>query len=257
MGKWNADKLKDDKPMFTLGKKAFTQQQFADYLEKNYRSARKADPATTVKAQYAAWQKAEILGYEEKQLERKYPEFKALMQEYHDGILLYEIMTDKVWNKAIKDTAGLREYFAANNLNYVWGERYNAFVYECLNMDVAAKVSALLKNDTVTSKTILAVINKDSELNLRVKTNKYEVDQTNFLKGRKLKVGVNPAYEFEGKVYVIDVEEILPPAPKQLSESKGAATSDYQNYLEKIWLEELLNKHPIKVNTAVLYSLGS
>jgi len=257
IGKWNADKLKEDKAMFTLGKKAFTQQQFADYLEKNYRGVRKGDSKTTVKTQYDAWQKAEILGYEEQQLERKYPEFKALMQEYHDGILLYEIMTDKVWNKAIKDTTGLREFFAANNQNYVWGQRYNAFVYECLNQDVANKVSALLKNDTVTSRTVLGVINKDSELNLRVKTNKYEIEQTNFLKGRQLKMGVNPSFEFEGKIYVVDVEEILPAGPKQLNEAKGAATSDYQNYLEKMWLEELARKHPIKVNTAVLYSLGS
>ena len=256
-GKWTDDKLKENKPMFTLGKQAFTQQQFGDYLEKNYRSTRKSDSKSVVQKQYAAWQNAEILAYEEKQLDRKYPEFKALMQEYHDGILLYEIMTDQVWNKAIKDTTGLRDFFTTNNQNYVWGQRYNAMVYECLNQDVASQVSKLLKNDTISSKTVLGIVNKDSELNLRVRTNKYEVEQTNFLKGRQLTVGVNPAYTFEGKVYVIKVEEILKPGPKQLSEAKGAATSDYQNYLEKMWLEELAKKHPIKVNTVVLYSLGS
>ena len=257
LGKWNADAFTSNKTMFTLGKQTFTQQQFADYLEKNYNKARKGDAQTTVKKQYESWQRGEILAYEEKQLDRKYPEFKALMQEYHDGILLYEIMTDKVWNKAIRDTAGLRVYFEQNASNYQWGQRYNAFVYECRNQEVADQVAKLLKNDTTTSKTVIAVVNKDSELNLRVKTNKYEVEQTNFLKGRELKKGVNPSYTFEGKVYVIDVEEIIAPGPKQLSEAKGAVTSDYQNYLEKLWLEELSKKHPIVVHDAVLYSLGS
>lgn len=256
-GKWKADKLKSDSPMFTLGKKAYGQADFAKYLEKNYRNARGGDNKSIVKKQYAAWQKAEILGYEESRLEQKYPEFKALMQEYHDGILLYEVMTDKVWNKAIKDTTGLKEFFTNNSKNYTWGQRYNCFVYECLNQEVADKVSKLLmKSDTISSKTVIAEINKESELNLRVRTNKFEVEQTNFLKGRNLKKGVNPSYVFDGKVYVVKVDEIIAPGPKLLTESKGAATSDYQNYLEKAWLDELAKKHPIVVNSEVLYSLG-
>lgn len=255
-GLWKATDLKSDKPMFKLGKKVYTQQQFARYLEKSYRNARPAAPAILVKKQYADWQRAEILAYEESLLTSKYPEFKALMQEYHDGILLYEVMTDKVWNKAIRDTAGLRSFFNQNNSNYTWGKRYNAFVYECLNQEIAGKVAALLQNDTISSKTVIAVINKDSELNLRVRTNKFEVEQTPFLKGRDLKAGVNPVYEYEGKFYVVKVDEILQPGPKQLSEAKGAATSDYQNYLEKEWLAELSKKHPIVINYDVLYSLG-
>ena len=257
MGQWNADKLTSNKPMFKLGKKVYTQQQFADYLERNYRNVRSSDNASVIKKQYTAWQNSEIIGYEEMQLERKYPEFKALMQEYHDGILLYEVMTDKVWNKAIKDSSGLRAFFEQNAGKYQWGKRYNAFVYECLNQDVANQVTAMLNSsDTITSKTIIAAVNKSSELNLRVRTNKFEVAQTAFLKDRDLKVGVNPAYTYEGKVYVVKVDEILMPGPKLLSEAKGAATSDYQGYLEKMWLEELAKKHPITVNTAVLYSLG-
>jgi len=224
---------------------------------KNYRNVRAADNASVIKKQYLAWQNAEIIGYEEMQLERKYPEFKALMQEYHDGILLYEVMTDKVWNKAIKDSSGLRAFYEQNSGKYQWGKRYNAFVYECLNQDVANQVTTMLKSsDTITSKTIIGAVNKTSELNLRVRTNKFEVEQTAFLKGQNLNLGVNKSYTYEGKIYVVKVDEILMPGPKLLSEAKGAATSDYQNYLEKMWLEELAKKHPIVVNSAVLYSLG-
>lgn len=256
-GKWNANKLKSDKVMFTLADQKFTQKQFAKYLEKNYRAVRSTDNKTLVEKQFANFQKAEILAYEERQLDRKYPEFKALMKEYHDGILLYEVMTDKVWNKAIKDTAGLRVYFNANNNKYVWGERVNAYVYECSSKEVAVKVANLLKSDTISSKTIIGIINKDSELNLRVRTGKFETATTSYLKNQVIKKGVNPAYQFENKYYVVKVDELLPAGPKLLSESKGAATSDYQTYLEKQWLEEIAKKHPIIVNKQVLYSLGN
>ncbi len=255
-GTWKADGLKSNTAMFTLDKKPFTQKDFASYLQKNYRNYKSMDAKALVQKQYAAWQNAEILAYEESKLDSKYPEFRALMQEYHDGILLYEIMSDKVWNKAIKDTSGLKTFFEANNGNYKWGKRYNAYIYECLNNDIATKVAGMLKSDTISSRTVINKINKDSELNLRVKTGKFEVESTPSLKGHDLKKGVNPAYQFEGKYYIVKVDEILEPTQKTMTEAKGAATSDYQNYLEKEWLAEIAKKHPIVIHEQVLYSLG-
>lgn len=255
-GTWSADKLKTNTAMFTLDKKAFTQKDFASYLQKNFRAYRNMDANTLVKKQYAAWQNSEILAYEESKLDSKYPDFKALMQEYHDGILLYEIMSDKVWNKAIKDTSGLKTFFEGHNANYTWGKRYNAYIYECSNEDISKKVAAMLKNDTISSRTVINTINKDSELNLRVRTGKLEVESTPYLKGHDLKKGVNPAYVFDGKYYIVKVDEILEPTQKTMAEAKGAATSDYQTYLEKEWLTEIAKKHPIVIHEQVLYSLG-
>jgi peptidyl-prolyl cis-trans isomerase SurA len=255
-GTWNADKLKTNTAMFTLDKKAFTQKEFASYLQKNFRAYRNMDANTLVKKQYAAWQNSEILAYEESKLDSKYPDFRALMQEYHDGILLYEIMSDKVWNKAIKDTSGLKTFFEGHNANYTWGKRYNAYIYECSNEDISKKVAAMLKNDTISSRTVINTINKDSELNLRVRTGKFEVESTPYLKGHDLKKGVNPAYVFDGKYYIVKVDEILEPTQKTMAEAKGAATSDYQTYLEKEWLTEIAKKHPIVIHEQVLYSLG-
>lgn len=255
-GKWNANKLKSNKVMFTLANQQFTQKQFATYLEKNYRAVRATDNKTLVEKHYSNFQKSEILAYEERQLDSKYPEFKALMKEYHDGILLYEVMTDKVWNKAIKDTAGLRVFFNENNNKYMWNDRINAYVYECTSKEIATKVANLLKNDTISSKTIIGIVNKDSELNLRVRTGKFETTTTTYLKGQSFVKGVNPVYQFENKFYVVKVDDLLVAGPKLLSEAKGAATADYQTYIEKQWLAEIALKHPITVNKKVLYSLG-
>jgi peptidyl-prolyl cis-trans isomerase SurA len=255
-GKWKADKLKSDKVLFILDGKKFTQKSFAEFLERNQRGVNKDNIQLIVKNQYVKWEKEVVLGYEESKLQEKYPDFKALMNEYHDGIILYEIMTDKVWDKAMKDTVGLKTFFKENRTNYVWGNRVDAVVYECANKQIAENVFKLIKNDTINSKNVLDIINKDSELNLRVRTNKFDKEQTLYLKDKNLTKGVNAPYEFDGKFYVLKVSDLLPPAQKELNEAKGAITSDYQNYLELKWLEELAKKHPITINKTVLYSLG-
>jgi peptidyl-prolyl cis-trans isomerase SurA len=257
VGKWNAENLKSNKTLFKLNGNPFTQKSFADYLVKNYRGIKRDESKTVVKAQYKAWEKAEVLNYEEQLLPVKYPDFKALVNEYHDGIILYEIMSDKVWNKAVKDTTGLKDFFNKNRANYMWPKRLDATVYECLNKDVANKVTLMLKNDTINSKDVLDVVNKDSELNLKVRMNKFDIEQTNFLKDKTFNKGVNPTFEFEGKLYVVKVAAVLDPMPKEFNEAKGITTSDYQTYLEKTWLDELKAKYPIKINNEVLYNLGN
>jgi peptidyl-prolyl cis-trans isomerase SurA len=257
VGKWKATELKSNKTLFVLGGQKFKQKEFAQYVEKNFRSVRKDEAAVVVKQLYSQWEKAAILAYEESLLPAKYPAFKALVQEYHDGIILYEIMQDQVWNKAVKDTAGLRTFFNENRSKYSWSERINATVYECKDEHIAVQVyGMLLKSDTITSKNVIEVINKDSELNLKVRMNKFELKQTAYLNNRNWTLGLNPVYSYEGKWYVVKVAEIMAPAPKEFTEAKGLATSDYQVYLEKKWLDALRSKHQIVINTDVLYQLG-
>jgi peptidyl-prolyl cis-trans isomerase SurA len=256
IGKWNAAGLKSNKTLFTLDGVSFGQQQFARYLEKNYRALKKDGAKITVATQYINWEKSAILEYEERLLSAKYPDYKALINEYHDGILLYEVMSDKVWNKAVKDTAGLRAYFLANRDKYMWPARLEATVYECLSKGVANEVAAMIVNDTITSKHVIEKVNKDSELNLKVKMNKFDPETTAFMKGKPLAMGVNNTYEFDGKLYVVKVTNMLPVMRKEFNEAKGSATSDYQNFLEKNWLDSLTSKYKVKVNKKVLYNLG-
>jgi len=257
MGKWKASSLKSNKTLFTLGTQKYKQQDFAKYVEKNFRTVRKDSPAVVVRQLYGQWEKNQILAYEEALLPAKYPAYKALLQEYHDGIILYEIMQDQVWNKAVKDTAGLRMFFMENRSKYSWSERLDATIYECKDEHVAVQVyGMLITSDTVGSKEVLELINKDSELNLKVRMNKFEVLQTPYLQNQRFTTGLNPVYSYDGKWYVVDVAALLPSAPKDFNEAKGIATSDYQAYLEKKWLETLRLKHQIVINEDVLYQTG-
>ncbi len=254
-GGWTGNGLTTNKELFKIDQKVFTQKEFSNYLAENYRQIRKTSIKQLVNDQFKNWVNFELLAFEKSQLEVKYPDFKTLMQEYHDGVLLYEIMTDLIWNKASLDTIGLNTYFEANKNKYMWKERINATIYECGSQKIADKVVKLLKNDTINSRHVLQIINDTSELNLSVKTNLYEKENTAFLKNTTLKKGVNLPYQHGLKIYVVKVDEIIPPSAKLLNETKGLVITDYQNYLEQTWLEELSKKYSFKVIEENIYNL--
>lgn len=233
------------------------QNDFKKYLEETQLRGKPMSIENLVNEQYKKWQNQLILDDEESKLEGKYPDFRALMKEYHDGVLLYEIMKDKVWDKAIQDTAGLKGFFQQNASNYMWPDRIDADVYTANDLTIAQTAYALiLSNDTLSKKGVADQINKDSQLNIRLESSKYPVEGTKFINVEKLEIGANKVFEHDGKYYVVVVNEFMKSQPKTLSEAKGAVIQDYQNNLEETWLEELRQKHIITVHSEVLYSLG-
>lgn len=257
VAKWKNENLKTGKYIFKINNEKISAKEFYDYIAINQVGFNKNNLESRLKELYTNWEKQRIISYEESRLEMKYPAFKALMGEYHDGIILYEIMSDMVWNKAIIDTIGLKSFYNSNKANYMWDKRYDALIYECYTEKIANQVYQLAKNDTVNSRHILEIINKESELNLRVKTNKFELNKNPFLTKNSLTIGLNKPYEIDGKFYVIKINEILEPIAKDLNEAKGIVTSDYQTYLETDWLNNLKNKYPIVIHKDILYSLGA
>lgn len=254
-GKFDPNTLKSDLVLFTLGKEIYTQKNFADYLAKNFRGARMDHPKVVVDHQYDRWEKKAILDSEEGKLAIKYPAFKALITEYHDGILLYEIMSDKVWNKAMKDTSGLQAYHDAHKNDYMWEKRYNLELIEAYDAADAKTAYKLMKKGKMDITKVAQSINGDSQLKVKFKQGKFEVSKLDYLKD-DLKVKLNKPYEVNDKYYVVRIKEVLEAGPKEFKEAKGAITSDYQDYLEKEWLKELSKKHKVEINHDALYSLG-
>lgn len=254
-GKWEAPALDKNKWMFKYYGKKYDMQSFLNYLKQNQRS-RPMSVKQFVNNKYNTWQDEIIIEDEKSRLADKYPAYKALLQEYHDGVLLYEIMKDKVWDKAIKDTTGLQEFFKKNNDKYQWPERVEAVIFSSDKKAMIDSALSLAKLDTLSLKEILSNINSESQLNISGEQGKYIQSKTSFLKDRSLEEGINKIFEFDGKYYLVIVEDFLPAGNKSLTEARGAAIQDYQEHLEKEWLKTLREKHEITVNEEVLYSLG-
>lgn len=254
-GKWDAPALDKNKWMFKYNGVKYDMQSFLNYLNDNQKS-RPMSIEQYVNDKYKAWQDEQIIADEKSRLKEKYPAYKALLQEYHDGVLLYEIMKDKVWDKAIKDTVGLKAFFKENKDEYIWPERIEAVIYSSDKKEMIDTALLMHQADTLSMKEILNKVNEDSQLNLKGEQGKFIQDKVSYLKGKDLKKGVNDIYEVDGKYYLIVVSEFLPEQNKTLSEARGSAIQDYQEHLEKKWLDELRKKHEIKVNEEVLYSIG-
>lgn len=255
---WTASRANKlgNKEIFNLGGKSYTQNDFAKFLETQMTFRSPTDVKEIMKGIYKTWVEESIVNFEDAQLEKKYVDFRNLLREYRDGILLFDLTDQKVWSKAVKDTSGLKDFYEKNKNNYLWAERAEVSTYKCLNEKVAKDVRKQLK-DGKTEKEITEAVNKSSQLNL-------SVENVTYLKGENKnvdnnwKAGVvanNINDDKEKKIFVIVVNKILPKSPKSLAECRGLVTADYQNYLEKEWLDYLKKKYIVKVNNDVISTI--
>lgn len=254
-GNWVIASSKKNPMLFSFSTVEINRLDFVDYLSSFKSLPANVDVKSFITLKYNDFISEQLLAYEEAQLETKYPAFKALMTEYHDGVLLYEIMNDKVWNKALRDTTGLRTFFDGHRAQFTWGERMDAEVFVCDSREIAMQVVALT-NQGKTAKEVAEIANGKSALNVILRSQKLEINNTDYLKGRSFVVGLNEIYEHKGKFYVVVNKETIPASNKELDETRGAVTAAYQQYLEQQWLEELMAKYAVVINFEVLYNLG-
>jgi peptidyl-prolyl cis-trans isomerase SurA len=254
---WNADNAKNmNKVLFTIGRKQYTQQDFASYLAQNQRKTAPENINGYVDRMYMSFVNQKLLEYEDTQLESKYPEFKALMKEYRDGILLFELTEQKIWSKASKDTTGLEAYYNANKQNFMWGERADASLYKLNSTDkkmLETLRSAVKKG--LTDNEILELVNTDSTTVLSIDRGKFEKGENQLVDRVKWEKGETSEMVEDGKTTIVKINDVLIPEPKKLNEVKGLVTANYQDYLEQQWIKELRNKYPYKVNQEVLSSV--
>ncbi len=250
-----ADKL-GNKEIITFNKKTYGMKDFAKFMEQSMIFRSPTDLKDLMGQIYEKWVEEVVVAYEDSQLETTRPDFRNLLHEYRDGILLFDLTDQKVWSKAVKDTTGLKEFYQKNKNNYMWEERADVTTYKCLDAKVAAEVRKMLAKGK-SEKEITETINKTSQLNV-------SVENVMYLKGENAnlndnwKEGIVAKDIKEGKdnkVLVIKVNKVLPRTPKQLNEAKGLVTADFQVNLEKEWIAYLKNKYPIKIDEAVLSTI--
>jgi len=254
-------------PLFTLtaantdGKagmvtKSFTQSDFASYIETNERKfAYLSKPELIYSKLYDQYVNTSLLGFEQGRLEEKYPAFRDLMREYQDGILLFELTDSKVWSKAVKDTTGLTTYYNANKTKYMGNAKVKASFYFCSNSGVANDVKSLLSSNTADNAITDKENTKDQPNNVKIESNTYEKGQNTTLDSIGWKVGTYTISKKNGSIEVVKISELLPAEPKTLEEAKGYVVADYQEYLENIWINNLRQTYPVKVNEDVLNTL--
>ena len=234
---------------------SFTNYDYIEYLLKSKSIEKNKIDQNLIKQQFEKFINQKIIDFEKTQLESKHPDFKALMKEYRDGILLFEISDQKIWTKAIKDTAGLKEFYALNKATWIWPNRVNGTLFTSESKKTLKKVSSLKTKKLLSNDSIMSILNKDNLFNLKYE-NKIIDDFSKYnLTFDQLNKGYNGPFNYEEKLVLIYVEEKLPQRNKELKEAEGIIVSAYQNYLEDQWLTRLKKNHTITINYNTLYSI--
>lgn len=253
---WSYDRAKAakmTKPVFTMDGASATQIDLLNDIESKQRREGVKPLPSFVEERFVMFSDDKVLEFEDSNLETKYPEFRMLMKEYRDGILLFELTDQKVWSKAVKDTVGLERYYEANKSVYMFPTRYDADLYSCANADVAKQVRSLYKKGK-RGTDMTTVVNDISALNLTVENGLWSEQDKPFLKGNMLP-GLSPNYEVDGRLVIADLRAVVPPSPKPLNDTRGLVTAAYQDQLEKDWIKELRAKYPVVVNKDVLNTI--
>ncbi len=241
--------------MARIGDKVYMQADFADYLVEKQKRNRPSDIKAYIDGRYTEFMEKICLDYEDSKLEDKYPEFRLLMQEYRDGILLFELTDQKVWTKAIQDTTGLEAFHNEHKKDYMWEKRADMTVYEISDDNYLAKVRDFAAQG-ITYDSIQKLVNNDTLKVVRAKRGIYEKGDNMMADQFKWKNGLSKKTKVIDEKHVfVFVHDVMKSQPKELSEARGVITADYQNYLEKLWIEELRAKYPVVVSKDVLKSI--
>jgi peptidyl-prolyl cis-trans isomerase SurA len=261
-GEWKAEKAKKhNKLMFGFyaadgDKVEYTQTDFANHLEKQkVKGKKEVNMIVEINRMYNALIEKTALEFKDSRLAKTSNDFRLLMMEYRDGILLFDLTDEKVWSKAVKDSAGLDNFYEQNKNKYMWDKRVDATLYVCNDESVAKTVSKIIKKKAkkgYSNEDILKMVNVDSQLALNIEENKYAKEDNESVDKATWQNGVTTTVKNEKNITIVEVKEVLEPEPKKINEIKGLITSDYQNYLEKEWVKNLKSKYKVEVNKEVL-----
>jgi len=248
-----AEGVDQNQVLFKLEKKEFKIADFVEYI-KNHESAQPFMSEGSYAYQlYDEFVKDTAFAYEDAHLEAKYPEFKLLVQEYHDGILLFDLMDKEVWKKAEMDTAGIKAFYEANKGDYMWGQRVKTILVNVSNPESLPRMEELIREDLAYD-SLKAIVKSEGLKGVTVKSpyfqkgDNVDIDETEWVVGT-IRVIPSTVDKSTKIVKILDVRE---PEPKTYREARGVITSAYQTKLENDWLESLKAKYPVTVNEKVL-----
>ena len=249
----------------TIGDESATVADFVDYL--NIVKIRNADAGanTVIDEQLTSWSDKLLLDYEDARLEAKHDDFRLLMEEYHDGILLFELTDEKVWSKAVKDTAGLEAYHAAHVGDFMWDTRAEVDIFTCADEKAVKAARKAVKK----GKDLVAFqrdYNAENGNSITLTSGRFS-EGDNTWGDRVLadaaagalseKAPAFATYEGGGdETVLVHVGAVRSPEPKTLAEARGQVIAAYQDHLEAEWIEALRAGTTVEVNRALLQTLA-
>ncbi|WP_092467262.1 peptidylprolyl isomerase [Winogradskyella thalassocola] len=245
--------FKVNETLFSINKTAFTYEDFGKHLVNAQRiySGKTIPFQTIIDKEFDSYFEKSILQYREDNLEVENIEYANILKEYRDGLLLFDLMENEVWNKASKDSTGIETYYSKNQSNYQWTERIEVIMASSADKSQMKKILKMMKKgeseDAIKNK-----LNTSDKQNVIFTKGTYTLDNPILPSNLEAKKGISEIYKHNEAFHVINVVEVLPAGQKTLEEAKGNVINDYQTEIETNWINELYNRFKIEVNQETL-----
>lgn len=231
--------------LFQFAEQKVSTKEFVDYLKE------KVNDKVSTQQAYENFVARTLTKYENSRLEAKYPEFRFLMQEYHDGILLFNLSEDTIWDAAARDSAGLEAFYQKNKSKYHWEERFHGWSIKCENQEVKDFVEAVFEEDPEIREDELSDLLKNhfEKTSAKIRFGYFEKGADKLVD--HLVWNAPKPDDFKDGLHFVRGNKVSPQA-KTLGEARGLYISDYQNQLEEQWIKELRKRYRVKINRKVL-----
>ncbi len=241
-GKWNysGGMPMKEQILFTINAEKTLVADFFRFIA-GHQTNSSLSPNTYMMQLYDKFVEEKVNDQEEKKLLAENPDYRMLLNEYKEGILLFEIMEKEVWNKASEDTTGQKKFYNEHTDQFKAGDRVEARIFGTTDKSFRDEIKKkILAGDTLKEadlKKFKSVANWKAYERMESKI----IDQINWVPGLA-------EAEVNGTYYLVELSRLLPPGNKSFNEARAAVISNYQDSLEKAWLDQLRQKYPVKIN---------
>lgn len=196
----------------------------------------------------------QLIAYYNDNLENEFPDFKNVMDEYRDGLLLFDLMDREIWTRAKTDTTGIKVFYKENLSKYQWKKRYGVDIFSSTDKAIIEKAQNFLKKGK-SVEYIKEKLNKGGKIHIMVKSGLFEEDYDILPQYQNLPKGVATIVSKDKYYFVVNVLDVKEAGPKDFNDCKGKVISDYQQYLENNWVDELKKEFDIKINQDIFQTV--
>lgn len=255
-------------PLFIINGKFYPQSEFSDYYlskvnsywslkqknpDKSALKYKDLNPKDFTNRIFEEFRNKELIELEKQFLLDNYPEYKNLLREYSDGLLLFEISNDLVWKRASSDKAGLAEFFDRNKADYKWERpRFKGDIVYCSDIATYNAVKNLYTH-TASQDSFRAIVKRTyNKTFVKLESGVFTKGANKITDRDIFKTGIE--YNDVKYPYAFAAGK-LTSQPESYEDVKGPVTADYQNYLEEEWIKALRKKYNVRVNQDVLKTI--
>ncbi|MCB4797492.1 peptidylprolyl isomerase [Neotamlana laminarinivorans] len=240
------------KDLVVIGNRTLSYKNFGNYLVRSQQNVSAKIPfKTIVDNAYNNFLNENILRYHENNLEFENEDFANIVSEYRDGLLLFDLMENTIWNSSLNDTVGIKNYYDKNKSNYFSEEKIDAIVASSSSKKILKQVSKFLKKGSEEAE-IKSMVNTENAINILFTSGELRKPHQALPETIEFKEGVSPIYKHNDNYVVVKINKVIPSKQLTLVEAKGLVTSDYQEQKEHNWIKALHNKYQVKINKEAL-----